>query len=67
MDQQVEKQVRARAHAIWEAEGRPDGRELAHWEQAARELAAEGAEEAQPPVDPGEQGETVAPTAAKRR
>ena len=31
--------VRERAYAIWEAEGRPEGREHDHWHRAARELA----------------------------
>lgn len=35
--------IRARAHALWEREGRPQGRHLAHWEQAAREIAEEDA------------------------
>lgn len=29
-----------RAYAIWENEGRPEGRQLDNWEQAARELSA---------------------------
>ena len=31
--------VRERAYRIWEAEGRPYGRDLAHWLQAEREIA----------------------------
>ena len=30
--------IRQRAHAIWEAQGRPHGQEQEHWEQAVREL-----------------------------
>ncbi len=30
--------IRERAYAIWEREGRPDGREWDHWVQAASEL-----------------------------
>lgn len=30
--------IRARAHEIWEKEGRPDGEEKRHWEQASREI-----------------------------
>ena len=33
-----ESMVRDRAYAIWEDEGRPDGREQAHWIQACREI-----------------------------
>ena len=32
-----EARVRDRAYALWESEGRPDGRERDHWEQAERE------------------------------
>jgi predicted flap endonuclease-1-like 5' DNA nuclease len=36
--------IRARAYAIWEQEGRPDGRDLIHWQRAMIEIAAEKAE-----------------------
>lgn len=36
-----EGQVRKRAHAIWEREGRPHGKEKEHWERALEELGAE--------------------------
>ncbi len=39
--------IRRRAHAIWEREGRPDGRQQEHWAQARREIEAE--EGAPPP------------------
>ncbi|MFS2154254.1 DUF2934 domain-containing protein [Rhizobium sp. Rhizsp42] len=29
--------IKQRAYALWEAEGRPDGRGGEHWQQAARE------------------------------
>ena len=32
-----DERVRERAHEIWEAEGRPHGRDREHWEQAVRE------------------------------
>lgn len=35
--------VRERAYAIWEREGRPEGRHIDHWRQAAREIAEEEA------------------------
>ncbi len=34
----TEEQVRERAHAIWLAEGMPEGREVDHWLRARREL-----------------------------
>jgi hypothetical protein len=34
-----EHKVRERAHAIWEREGRPEGKHDDHWHQAQRELA----------------------------
>jgi hypothetical protein len=42
-DESVEREarIRKRAHAIWEREGRPHGKEKAHWEQALLEESAE--------------------------
>ncbi|MCR6631579.1 MAG: DUF2934 domain-containing protein [Magnetospirillum sp.] len=37
--------IRARAHHIWEREGRPDGRAEDHWQMARNELAIQ--------LDPG--------------
>jgi len=34
-----EDKIRARAHEIWEHNGRPDGQDLDHWRQAEAELA----------------------------
>jgi len=34
-----EAKVRERAYYIWEREGRPQGRELQHWQAAVRELS----------------------------
>jgi hypothetical protein len=39
---QVETWIRERAYSIWELEGRPQGRERQHWEQATREVMARG-------------------------
>lgn len=36
-----EERIRRRAHEIWEREGRPQGRENEHWNQARLELADE--------------------------
>lgn len=36
-----ESRVRMRAHELWEQEGRPEGRDTDHWEQASREIDAE--------------------------
>jgi hypothetical protein len=39
-EQQLEWRIRDRAYRLWEEEGRPEGRELEHW-QMARELVAQ--------------------------
>ncbi len=60
MDEQ-EAKIRRRAYEIWEAEGRPEGREDEHWARAAAELreasfsaAAGGRSDAvDGPVSPG--------------
>jgi len=38
----IDTLIRERAYAIWEREGRPEGRERQHWERAAREILAAG-------------------------
>ena len=37
-----ELEIRRRAHTIWDAEGRPSGRELEHWLRARSEHARKG-------------------------
>ena len=37
-DPDTEGQIASRAHAIWEEEGRPDGRDREHWARAEREV-----------------------------
>jgi hypothetical protein len=39
MDGMIESQIRERAYAIWEREGRPDGREWDHWVRAIGEVS----------------------------
>jgi hypothetical protein len=34
------QQTEERAHRLWEEEGRPHGRDLAHWSQAEAEIEA---------------------------
>ena len=41
MDKEREDRVRARAHAIWEREGQPEGGAERHWAQAEEELRAD--------------------------
>ena len=41
MAEDREQRIRLRAYTIWEREGRPEGREQEHWEQARREIEAE--------------------------
>ena len=36
-----EHRVRERAYAIWEADGRPSGRDEDHWDRASREVDQE--------------------------
>lgn len=38
MNTHREEAIRARAHQLWEDEGRPEGREREHWEAAEREF-----------------------------
>lgn len=41
------ERIRRRAHEIWEAEGRPEGRAHEHWVRAAKEILGEP----EPPKD----------------
>ncbi len=54
MENDRQQDIKERAYAIWEAEGRPHGRAEAHWQQAQEDLAAGdgiGADDgAQPPT-----------------
>ncbi len=35
-DQTREERIRAKAHALWEKEGRPDGQDGRHWDEAQK-------------------------------
>ena len=35
VDSAREQEIRERAYALWEADGRPDGRDLEYWERAS--------------------------------
>jgi len=39
VDDEREEWISKRAYALWEAEGRPHGRDHVHWEQAVHERA----------------------------
>lgn len=39
MDTDRQQKIQERAYAIWEAEGRPDDRADAHWQQAEEQLS----------------------------
>lgn len=41
MSEEREQAIRERAYAIWEQEGRPEGRNLANWLQAETEIGTE--------------------------
>ncbi|MBX9457302.1 MAG: DUF2934 domain-containing protein [Rhizobium sp.] len=45
MNNDYDQLIQQRAYAIWEREGRPDGRHDQHWKQAAQEM--HGLEDAQ--------------------
>ena len=72
-DTELEHRIRERAYALWEAEGRPDGKREAHWNEAWREIAAAEPHAGTPPpppddyrpgredpADPARPGKTVA-------
>jgi hypothetical protein len=48
-----DEEIRQRAFMLWERDGRPDGRSVDYWLQAARELE-DGVEPPSPPISEGE-------------
>ena len=38
IDEELRARIKRRAQELWEAEGRPEGRELQHWLEAEREI-----------------------------
>ncbi len=64
-----EKRVRQKAYSLWEQEGRPEGREDAHWDMARELVAIEDNQmlATKPIVGPtgvGEAGEPIEPIEA---
>ncbi|MBV8568725.1 MAG: DUF2934 domain-containing protein [Methylobacteriaceae bacterium] len=53
-DGDIEDRIRARAHQIWEEEGRPEGRDREHWERAEREVRT-GIGDPTPPAEPAQE------------
>jgi hypothetical protein len=47
-----EERIRAKAHELWEADGRPAGRDRDHWEQAAKLIEEEERQTARAKGDP---------------
>ncbi len=56
MDDESKARITARAHAIWEEQGRPAGRSEEHWRQAEREVLAERDRPGGAAPDPGPRG-----------
>lgn len=46
MSENREQRIRERAHALWEADGGPEGQEAEYWFRAERAIAADDADEA---------------------
>jgi Protein of unknown function (DUF2934) len=51
-DSSLEESVKARAYAIWEGEGKPEGRHLEHWRRAMDEIAPEAVDAVAPTKAP---------------
>jgi hypothetical protein len=47
-----EERIRAKAHELWEADGKPEGRDREHWEQAAKLVDEEERRVARARTDP---------------
>lgn len=69
IDEDVRARIRQRAHELWEAEGRPAGRELQHWLEAEREiveLSVAGEEDPLAGLDDWRPGDLKAGPASRR-
>jgi hypothetical protein len=55
--------IKARAHQIWEREGRPHGRHHEHWEEARRQVEAEHGRSTPEVEAPGDIADQTAPVA----
>jgi hypothetical protein len=61
----VEDRVRERAYALWEMDGRPDGRSEEYWRQARSEVEAEEAESSNANTDDVTEKRQPPPAASK--
>jgi hypothetical protein len=62
----LEARIRARAHQIWEEEGRPEGREAEHWEKARILVAIEDDDTSRKPVEQSASGQDAEPAETMR-
>lgn len=51
MDNGKEQRIRERAYALWEKEGRPEGRDLEFWDRARGIVESEGQRVERPETD----------------
>jgi hypothetical protein len=61
----IEDRVRDRAYALWEKDGRPDGRSEEYWQQARSEVEAEEAEPGNESPDTGTEKRQPPPAGSK--
>jgi len=61
----TEHDIRNRAYAIWEDEGRPEGKHLEHWQQAVRAIE-QGKEARKTPADAAPGGAAPAETGDRK-
>lgn len=70
MNDDLESRIRTRAYHIWENDPSPDGNAEKHWEEARRQIEAEGGDNpdsAQVPVDQSADRERAGQTATEER
>lgn len=57
---EIERRIRERAYQLWEREGRPEGREAAHWDMAKEQIAIEDFQRSATKPNPVAQGHVYA-------
>jgi len=51
VDEELERTIRERAYALWETDGRPEGRELDYWRQAEQEILSQSVAGEEDPLE----------------
>lgn len=66
MDEELERTIRERAYVLWEADGRPEGRDMDYWRQAEQELLSQSVAGEEDPLEALDHEPASTPSPPKR-